>query len=216
MKPIELNLLFTLLATIAVFFIGQALVGRVALLKRFSIPAPVIGGGLVAVALALMDGLFHIGFAFNLSMKDSLLLMFFSTVGLGADARMLVKGGAKLLIFLLISAVFIIIQNAIGMAGFLGDGPASRGRTPGGFDHLDGGARHRSGVCRPVRRDHESSGGHGAHHGLCHRRTGDRGRAGRAPGGVPASDAINWSLRPRQRKQPEKGRVESRKTGSRR
>jgi len=114
-KPIELNLLFTLLATIGVFFIGQALVSRVSLLKRFSIPAPVVGGGLVAVALAIMDGMFQIGFAFNLSMKDSLLLLFFSTVGLGADARMLAKGGAKLLIFLMISAVFIIIQNGIGM-----------------------------------------------------------------------------------------------------
>ena len=115
MKPIELNLIFTLLAAMGVFFIGRALVSRVSLLKRFSIPAPVVGGGLVAVVLALTDGLFQIRFAFNLSLKDSLLLMFFTTVGLGADARMLVKGGAKLLIFLLISAVFIIIQNAIGM-----------------------------------------------------------------------------------------------------
>ena len=115
MKPIELNLIFTLLAAMGVFFIGRALVSRVSLLKRFSIPAPVVGGGLIAVVLALTDGLFQIRFAFNLSLKDSLLLMFFTTVGLGADARMLVKGGAKLLIFLLISAVFIIIQNAIGM-----------------------------------------------------------------------------------------------------
>ena len=115
MKPIELNLIFTLLAAMGVFFIGRALVSRVALLKRFSIPAPVVGGGLIAVVLALTDGLFQVRFAFNLSLKDSLLLMFFTTVGLGADARMLVKGGAKLLIFLLISALFIVIQNAIGM-----------------------------------------------------------------------------------------------------
>ena len=115
MKPIELNLIFTLLAAVGVFFVGRALVSRVALLKRFSIPAPVVGGGLIAVVLALTDGLFEIRFAFNLSLKDSLLLMFFTTVGLGADARMLVKGGAKLLIFLLISALFIVIQNAIGM-----------------------------------------------------------------------------------------------------
>lgn len=120
MKPIELNLLFTLLATIGVFFIGQALVSRVSLLKRFSIPAPVVGGGLVAVTLAILDGIFQIGFAFNLGMKDSLLLIFFSTVGLGADARMLVKGGAKLFIFLLISGAFIIIQNAVGMLVSMG------------------------------------------------------------------------------------------------
>lgn len=117
MKTIELNLIFTLLAAMVVFFIGRVLVSRVSLLKRFSIPAPVVGGGLVAIALALVDGLLHTKFSFTLSLKDSLLLMFFTTVGLGADARMLMKGGPRLLIFLLISVVLIVVQNAIGIIG---------------------------------------------------------------------------------------------------
>lgn len=117
MKIIELNLVYTLLISIAVFFMGRALISQVSVLKRFSIPAPVVGGGLIAIVLALVDGLLHTRFAFNLSLKDSLLLMFFTTVGLGADARMLMKGGPKLLIFLLISVVLIVVQNAIGIIG---------------------------------------------------------------------------------------------------
>jgi ESS family glutamate:Na+ symporter len=46
--------------------------------------------------------------------------MFFTTIGLAADARMLAKGGMKLLVFLAISAVLIVIQNAIGIAIALG------------------------------------------------------------------------------------------------
>ncbi len=117
MKAIELNLIYTLLVSIVVFFMGRALISRISVLKRFSIPAPVVGGGLVAVVLALMDGFLHIKFAFNMSLKDSLLLMFFTTIGLGADARMLMKGGSKLVIFLLISMVLIVVQNAIGIFG---------------------------------------------------------------------------------------------------
>jgi hypothetical protein len=49
-KTIELNLIYTLLISIAVFFMGRALTSRVSVFKRFSIPAPVVGEGLVAVS----------------------------------------------------------------------------------------------------------------------------------------------------------------------
>jgi sodium--glutamate symport carrier gltS len=49
-KTIELNLIYTLLISIAVFFVGRALINRASVLKRFGIPAPVVGEGLVAVS----------------------------------------------------------------------------------------------------------------------------------------------------------------------
>ena len=54
-----------------------------------------------------------------MALKDSLLLMFFTTVGLAADARMLAKGGMKLVVFLAISAVLIVDRRmsiGIGIA----------------------------------------------------------------------------------------------------
>jgi len=112
---IELDLIFTLLVSMAVYFIGRALVAHVPLLKRFSIPAPVVGGGLMAVLLAVLTGVFGMTVSFNMTLKDSLLLMFFTTVGLGADIRMLAAGGRRLLVFLAISVAFIVIQNVIGL-----------------------------------------------------------------------------------------------------
>ena len=117
MQKIELDLISTLLVSIAVFFLGRALVARVPLLKRFSIPAPVVGGGLMAVLLALLTGVFGTAVSFNMSLKDSLLLMFFTTVGLSADVRMLARGGPQLLLFLGISVAFIVVQNLIGLVG---------------------------------------------------------------------------------------------------
>ena len=57
--------------------------------------------------------------SFDMSLRDNLLLMFFTTVGLSADARMLLNGGPKLLLFLGISAVFIAVQNLVGIAAAL-------------------------------------------------------------------------------------------------
>jgi ESS family glutamate:Na+ symporter len=116
MTKIELNLIYTLLLAAVVFFVGQVLASRVAVLRRFSIPAPVVGGVLVAVALAFADGLLDTRVTFNMSLRDPLLQMFFATVGLSADVRMLAKGGPRLLVFLGLGAVFIVVQNAIGLA----------------------------------------------------------------------------------------------------
>jgi glutamate:Na+ symporter, ESS family len=115
-SDIHLNLLFTIVAALVVLAAGRALVARTALLKRFSIPAPVVGGVLVAVLLALADGFLGIRVSFDMSLRDNLLLMFFTTVGLSADARMLLKGGPKLVIFLVVSTVFIAVQNFVGIA----------------------------------------------------------------------------------------------------
>jgi ESS family glutamate:Na+ symporter len=112
---VELDLIHTILLSMIVLFAGRALVARVGVLSRFSIPAPVVGGGVVAVLLAFGDGLAGIKLSFNLALKDSLLLMFFTTVGLAADARMLVKGGMKLVVFLGISAALVVMQNVVGI-----------------------------------------------------------------------------------------------------
>jgi len=120
---IELDLIHTILVSMVVLFVGRALVAHVGVLSRFSIPAPVVGGGLVAILLAFGDGLAGLKLSFNLALKDSLLLMFFTTIGLAADARMLAKGGMKLVVFLAISAVLIVVQNAIGIGTALAHDP---------------------------------------------------------------------------------------------
>ena len=115
MRTVEFDLISTLIVSIGVFFLGRFLVGSVPVLRRLNIPAPVVGGGVVALLLALVDGFLGVKLGFNLALKDTLLLMFFTTVGLAADARMLVKGGPRLLVFLGISVVLIVVQNIIGL-----------------------------------------------------------------------------------------------------
>lgn len=116
MTTVHLNLLFTILAALVVLAGGRLLVARVGFLQRFSIPAPVVGGVLVAILLALADTLLCVRVSFDMSLRDNLLLMFFTTVGLAADARLLLNGVPKLLIFFAIAAAFIVVQNVVGIA----------------------------------------------------------------------------------------------------
>ena len=112
---LALNLFGTLALATALFFVGQVLVQRSALLQRYSIPVPVVGGVLFAVALAALGLLFRVQFSIDDTLKDPLLLAFFATLGLGADVRSLARGGWKLVILLVLFVVLMAMQCAIGM-----------------------------------------------------------------------------------------------------
>jgi ESS family glutamate:Na+ symporter len=116
MMTINLNLLATLGLATALFFVGQIIVARSALMRRYSIPVPVVGGFLFAIALALIGLVVPVQFTMEESLKAPLLLAFFATLGLGADVRALGRGGRKLVILLALFVLMMMIQNAIGIA----------------------------------------------------------------------------------------------------
>lgn len=105
----------TLALATALYFLGLFLVRRVAWLQRYSIPVPVVGGVLFAVAAAIAGLVAHVQFGVDSSPKDPLLLAFFATLGLGADVRSLARGGKKLVVLLVLFVLVMFMQDAIGM-----------------------------------------------------------------------------------------------------
>lgn len=99
---------FTL--AIILLFVGKGLTQRHELLRRYSIPEPVIGGFCCAAATALLYFALDIQVNFELEVRDMLLLYFFAAIGLKSDIRNLIKGGRPLLILVLLASVFIILQ----------------------------------------------------------------------------------------------------------
>ncbi len=114
---------FTL--AIILLFIGKALIGKIEVLRRYSIPEPVIGGFLCAACVGVVYYFFDLQISFTLEVRDWLLLYFFAAIGLQADVRTLVSGGKPLAILLVLASVFILLQNLIGMgiAGAFGMDP---------------------------------------------------------------------------------------------
>lgn len=99
---------------IMVFLVGWRINKHVPLLQRYSIPEPVTGGLLASLVLALLHYGFAIDIEFNLTIRDWLLLYFFTTIGLNANFKNLVKGGPALFLLLGLTVGFLFVQNLTG------------------------------------------------------------------------------------------------------
>ena len=116
---------FSVAATLAiaalVLVVGRRLIERIAFLQKYSIPESVVGGLLAALLIAAI----HTGgirVSFDTALQPGLMLAFFASVGLGADARMLARGGVALLLFTACVVGMLVMQNFIGVGAALAMG----------------------------------------------------------------------------------------------
>ena len=111
---LELDTLPSIIVAISLLFVGQFLVQRIAPLRHYNIPVPVIGGLIFASLMAFLHTQTDIRLQFNTDLKSFFMLAFFATVGLTADLTRLKRGGISLLILLLVVTIYLAIQNMIG------------------------------------------------------------------------------------------------------
>ncbi|MDR0228870.1 MAG: sodium/glutamate symporter [Flavobacteriaceae bacterium] len=105
----------TLMIACFVLFLGHFIVGKVSFFQKYNIPEPVVGGFLVAL---ISWGLYSFAgkeLTFNEGIQQSMMYIFFSSIGLNADFSKLIKGGKALVIFLVVAAIFICFQNSLGV-----------------------------------------------------------------------------------------------------
>lgn len=131
----KLDSIQTLALAVVVLIIGEFLRKRIKFLEHFCIPAPVIGGILFSVVALWGYSTEAFKFEFNDTLKSLFLIAFFTTIGFTASLRLLKKGGIQVMIFLFISMVLVVAQNAlgIGMAQMFGLHPyigLATGSTP--------------------------------------------------------------------------------------
>ncbi|EGR2795347.1 sodium/glutamate symporter [Vibrio navarrensis] len=111
---ITVGALESFLVAISVLFLGHFINAKLPVLRKFNIPEPIVGGLIVACAITALH--FHgVDLQFDLPLQNTFMLMFFATVGLAANYTQLLKGGAKVLLFLAIASVYIVIQNGVGV-----------------------------------------------------------------------------------------------------
>ncbi|WP_434053986.1 MAG: sodium/glutamate symporter [Roseibium sp.] len=104
---------------IIVYFIGARLTKRFSILSAYSIPEPVSGGLAAAFCALLVVVATGRTIEYDLSVRDFLLVYFFTTVGLNARVSDLTRGGPVLAIMLGLTLVFMIVQNGVGALGAL-------------------------------------------------------------------------------------------------
>lgn len=108
--------IFTAALAAVMLLLGYWVKGKSSALRKYCIPAPVVGGFLFMFITFIGHQTGAYGFNFDTYFQDPFMLAFFTTVGLGASITLLKKGGALLIIYWLVSGIVSICQNIIGIA----------------------------------------------------------------------------------------------------
>jgi ESS family glutamate:Na+ symporter len=111
---LSLDLIQTVAFAGVVLFAGYGIRRAVPLLARYNIPAPVIGGLLVASALSFATSRGMTLITFDTTLQAPLMIAFFTSIGFGASVGLLRVGGPLVLIFFGIATLAAVFQNVAG------------------------------------------------------------------------------------------------------
>ena len=117
--PIAISSFGALTIGIVVYFLGARLTKKVPVLSAYSIPEPVSGGLVAAVCALVLVLVTGRTISYDLSVRDFLLVYFFTTVGLNARIADLLRGGPILAAMLGLTIAFMLLQNVVGVIGAL-------------------------------------------------------------------------------------------------
>lgn len=112
---IQFSAYYTLILAVLVLLLGKFLVQRIRVLRDFNIPEPVAGGLVVAAIVFALHEILGLTLGFEGSLQSAFMLVFFSSIGLGANFAKLREGGLGLVVFLTVIVLFIVVQNSVGI-----------------------------------------------------------------------------------------------------
>ena len=110
------NMAETLAIAVCLLLIGRWIKNKVYFFDKFFITAPVIGGVMFSVMSLVGYNLQLFVVDFDGSLKNLLMVAFFTTIGFLASLKMLKKGGIQVFTFLLVAVILVVIQNVVGVS----------------------------------------------------------------------------------------------------
>jgi len=113
---IEINQITTVFLAVALFALGGFLINKIGFLKRFCLPAPVVGGLLFAALATILKTTGTLEISLDTSLQSLFMITFFTTIGLGASFKLVKLGGKLLIIYWLACGFLALMQNVIGVS----------------------------------------------------------------------------------------------------
>lgn len=114
MKVIELDMYQATAVAAIVLLLGRILVDKIAILRKYCIPAPVVGGFIYAIIHLAVRNAGILEISADMTLKNVFMVAFFCSVGYTASFKMLKKGGIQTLVFLLLAVAMVVLQNCLG------------------------------------------------------------------------------------------------------
>jgi len=112
---LSLDLINTVAFGGVVLFLGHGVRRLIPPLARYNVPAPVIGGLLVAVTMLFARSRGLELATFDTRLQTPFMIAFFTTIGFGASVSLLKVGGPQVLLLLLLVSVLAVVQNVVGV-----------------------------------------------------------------------------------------------------
>lgn len=113
---ITINVPLTILAAALLYWLGNWLVKRISFLRKWCIPAPLVGGLVFAVINTILYGSGAYYFQFNGTIQTLLMIGFFTTVGFTVKIPLLKQGGKAVILCLVLASILTLMQNVLGAA----------------------------------------------------------------------------------------------------
>ena len=114
---LELDAITTLALACVLYLLGIFIVDHVSILRRLCIPAPVIGGLLFSIVVAILQSTHIITIKLDSEfLQNFFMLAFFTTIGLGASLKLLRLGGKVLILYFIFCGLLAVCQNIIGVS----------------------------------------------------------------------------------------------------
>lgn len=113
---ISLNMYQTLAAAVAIFFLGGFLKSRIAFLRKYCIPAPVVGGTIFSIVNCILyvEGIWN--YSQDTIMQNWCMNLFFTSIGYMASVSLIRRGGVLVLRMAVMVAMLITLQNLVGVS----------------------------------------------------------------------------------------------------
>lgn len=112
----------TLIIGLTVLIGGEFICSHISLLKRLSIPPPVVGGLVTSLIVSIIEVSAGIKIEFGTQLRDVLILLFFVSLGFTAKLKALRSGGKPLVLICLITILLLVLQNIVGIGVALARG----------------------------------------------------------------------------------------------
>lgn len=113
MITLNLDFIETLTLASILYWLGVTLCRRLKLLGRYNIPPAIVGGLLFALLRAALVN--TVSFKFDLVLMQPFMVVLFATIGLGASASLLRRGGGVAFKLLVAATVLLLLQNALAL-----------------------------------------------------------------------------------------------------
>ena len=117
MTVLELDMYQATAVAVIMLLIGRVLVSKIAFLRKYCIPAPVVGGLIFAIAHVILRSMGIVEFSLDTTLQSVFMTAFFCSVGYMAAFGELKKGGIGVVKFLILAIAMCCIQDLVGGFG---------------------------------------------------------------------------------------------------